>query len=133
MAIPNLPNKKKNGDYQVIQDYQKLNSYTVPNKTPLLLITDLINQLHSKTLFTKFNIQMGYNNIQIKDGDQQKAAFTTPLGQYKPIVMSFGLRNALGTFMQTMNRLFRNVQNKYPREVQIYMDDILIAMADNPK
>ena len=25
---------------------------------------------------------MGYNNIRIKEGDQEKAAFTTPLGQY---------------------------------------------------
>ena len=119
--------KKKNGDYRVIQDYRKLNSYTVPDKTPLLLIPDLINQLHGKTLFTKFDIRMGYNNIRIKDGDQQKAAFTTPLGQYEPMVISFGLRNAPGTFMHTMNRIFRTLQNKYPGEIQVYMDDILIA------
>ena len=97
--------KKKNGDYRVIQDYRKLNSFTVPDKTPLPLIPDLINQLHGKTLFTKFDIRMGYNNIQIKDGNQQKATFTIPLGQYEPMVMSFGLRNAPGTFMRTMNRL----------------------------
>ena len=48
--------KKKNGDYRVIQDYRKLNSFTVPDKTPLPLITDLISQLHGKTLFTKFDI-----------------------------------------------------------------------------
>ena len=119
--------KKKNGDYRVVQDYQKLNSYTIPDKTPLPLIADLIEQLGGKTLFTKFDIRMGYNNIRIKDEDQEKAAFTTPLGQYEPMVMNFGLRNAPGTFIRTMNRLFRNVQNKYPGEVQIYMDDILIA------
>ena len=123
--------KKKNGDYRVIQDYQKLNSFTIPDKTPLPLITDLINQLHGKTLFTKFDIRMGYNNIRIKDGDQQKAAFTTPLGQYEPIVMSFGLRNAPGTFMRAMNKLFQNVQNKYPGSIQIYMDNILIATNDD--
>ena len=95
--------KKKNGDYQVVQDYQKLNSYTIPDKTLLLLIFNIIEQLSEKTLFTKFNIRMGYNNIRIKDGDQEKAAFTTPLGQYKPMVISFGLRNAPGTFIRTMN------------------------------
>jgi len=119
--------KKKNGDYRVVQDYQKLNSYTIPNKTPLPLISDLIEQLGGKTLSTKFDIRMGYNNIRIKEGDQEKAAFTTPLGQYEPMVMNFGLQNAPGTFMRTMNRLFRNVQNKHPGEIQIYMDDILIA------
>ena len=52
---------------------------------------------------------MGYNNIQIKEGNQQKATFTTPLGQYEPMVMNFGLRNALGTFMRTMNHLFQTI------------------------
>ena len=123
--------KKKNGDYRVIQDYWKLNSFTVLDKTPLLLIPDLINQFHRKTLFTKFNICMEYNNIRIKEGDQQKATFTISLGQYKPMVMSFGLRNAPGTFMRTMNRLFWTLQNKYPREIQIYMDNILIATTND--
>ena len=30
-----------------------------------------------------------------------------------------------------MNCLFQNVQNKYPREVHIYMDDILVATLDD--
>lgn len=119
--------KKKNGDYRVVQDYRKLNSYTVLDKTPLPLISNIVEQLGGKTLFTKFDIRMGYNNIRIKEGDQEKAAFTTPLGQYEPMVMSFRLRNASGTFIRTMNRLFQNVQNKYPEEVHIYMDDILVA------
>lgn len=123
--------KKKNGDYWVIQDYQKLNLFTVLDKTPLPLIPNLINQFHRKTLFTKFDIWIGYNNIQIKDGDQQKATFTTPLGQYEPMVMSFGLWNAPGTFMRIMNKLFQTVQNKYPGEIQIYMDDILIATSND--
>ena len=47
---------KKNGDYRVVQDYIKLNKFTKPDKHPLPLIADLINQLHGKTLFTKFDI-----------------------------------------------------------------------------
>jgi hypothetical protein len=70
---------------------------------------------------------MGYNNIRIADGDQEKAAFTTPLGQYKPMVMNFGLCNAPATFVHTMTRVFRTLQNTYPGEILIYMDDILIA------
>ena len=83
---------KKDGSYRVVQDYIKLNKFTKPDKHPLPLIADLINQLHGKTLFTKFDIRMGYNNIRIKEGDQEKAAFTTPLGQYEPMVMNFGYK-----------------------------------------
>jgi hypothetical protein len=61
--------KKKNRDYRVVQDYQMLNRFTIPDKHPLLLITNLIEQLHGKTLFTKFDIHMGYNNIRIAEGD----------------------------------------------------------------
>jgi hypothetical protein len=99
----------------------------VPDKHPLPLITNLIEQLHRKTLFTKFNICIGYNNIRIADGNQEKAAFTTPLGQYEPMVMNFGLCNAPATFVRAMTRVFRTLQNMYPGEVLIYMDDILIA------
>jgi hypothetical protein len=91
--------EKKNGDYRIVQNYKVLNEHTAPDKHPLPLITTLIEQLHGKTLFTKFNIRMGYNNIRIADGDQEKAAFTTPLGQYEPMVMNFGLCNAPATFV----------------------------------
>jgi hypothetical protein len=119
--------KKKNNDYRVVQDYQQLNKYTIPDRHPLPLITDLIEQLHGKQLFTKFDIQMGYNNIRIKEEDQHKAAFTTPLRQFEPTVMSFGLCNAPGTFVRMMNRVFRPLLGKYPQELLIYMDNILIA------
>lgn len=76
---------------------------------------------------------MGYNNIRIKEGDQEKAAFTTPLEQYEPMVMSFGLWNAPETFMRTMNCLFQNIQNKYSRKIHIYMDDILVATPNDVK
>ncbi|HYT43323.1 MAG TPA: hypothetical protein VEP90_13380, partial [Methylomirabilota bacterium] len=59
-ASPTFLIKKKNGDYQVIQDYQTLNAWTIPNVSPLLLIAPLIEKLHGKTLFTKFDIQWGY-------------------------------------------------------------------------
>jgi hypothetical protein len=68
-ACPMFFIKKKNGDYCIIQDYWQLNQFTVPDATPLPLITLLIEKLHGKTLFTKFDIQSGYHNIWIKDSD----------------------------------------------------------------
>src|SRR6267154_3243025 len=60
--------EKKNADYRVVQDYRTLNKNTDPDKHPLPLISDLIDQLSGKSLFTKFDIRMGYNNIRIKEG-----------------------------------------------------------------
>jgi hypothetical protein len=108
-----------------------LNEHMIPDKHPFPLITNLIKQLHGKTLFTKFDIHMGYNNIRIANRDQEKVAFTTPLRQYELMVMNFRLCNAPATFIWAMIRVFRTLQNTYPREILIYMDDILVTTPNN--
>jgi hypothetical protein len=64
-----------------------LNKWTVPNKYPLPLIPDLIHSIAGKMLFTKFNVQWGYNNIPIKPGDEWKATFKTSEGLFEPTVI----------------------------------------------
>ena len=59
--------KKKDGKLWPIQDYQKLNQYTIQNKYPLPLIPELISQVKEVNLFSKFDICWGYNNVRIKD------------------------------------------------------------------
>ena len=54
---------KKDGTLRPCQDYRYLNSFTVQNAYPLPLIPELIDNMKDSTLFTKFNIRWGYNNI----------------------------------------------------------------------
>ena len=89
---------KKDGSLRPVQDYRALNDLTVKDAYPLPLIDNLFNQLGDASIFTKFDVRAGYNNIRIKDGDQHKAAFITPFGLYEPMVMFFGLCNAPATF-----------------------------------
>ncbi len=117
--------KKKNGDLHPVQDYRRLNSLTVKNRYPLPLISELIDQVRKARLFTKLDIRWGYNNVQIKEGDEWKGAFKTNLGLYEPCVMFFGLTNSPSTFQTMMDTIFRNLVTM--GEVIIYMDDILIA------
>ena len=70
---------KKDGILHPCQDYHYLNSHTVQNAYPLPLIPELIDDMKESTLFTKFDIQWGYNNICIWEEDQWKAAFITPI------------------------------------------------------
>ncbi len=90
--------KKKDGKLRPVQDYRKLNEQTVCNTYPLPLIKMILKQPEGKSLFTKFNIQWGYNNIRIKEGDKWKATFKTPKGLFEPQVMFFGLTNSPATF-----------------------------------
>jgi hypothetical protein len=112
-------------------DYRVLNSWTVHDTYPLPLINTIIEKLQGKKLFTKFDIRWGYENIRIREEDQHKAAFKTPLGLFQPCVMFFGLTNSPTTFSRTMAWMFQPLINKYPNELFVYMDDILIATEDD--
>jgi Reverse transcriptase (RNA-dependent DNA polymerase) len=63
--------------------------------------------------------------------DRHKAAFQTPYSLYQPNVMYFGLTNSPPTFQKTMDCLFRPLKDKYLGMLFVYMDDILIATADD--
>ncbi len=123
--------KKKDGKLWPVQDYRKLNKQTICNTYPLPLIKMILEQLEGKSLFTKFDIQWGYNNIQIKEGDEWKAAFKTPKGLFELRVMFFGLTNSPATFQRTMNCMFQEMKMRYPTKLFMYMDDILIATNNN--
>jgi hypothetical protein len=55
--------KKKDGKLQLVQDYRQLNSHMVQNQYPLPLIAQLISDLSGAYIFSKLDIQQGYNNV----------------------------------------------------------------------
>lgn len=120
--------KKKTGDLRLVQDYRRLNAITVKNRYPLPLISELTDRLRNATLFTKFDIRWGYNNIRIKAGDEWKAVFVTNRGLYEPLVMFFGLTNSPATFQNVMNDIFRDLITE--GKITVYLDDILIFSTD---
>jgi len=73
---------KKDGGKRMVMDYRKLNRQTVKNNYPLLLITELVDNMWSKQVFTKMDLQWGYNNVCIKEGDEWKVVFTTHMGSF---------------------------------------------------
>ena len=122
--------KKKDGKLQPIQDYQKLNEYTIKNKYPLPLIPELITRVKKVNIFSEFDIRWGYNNVQIKAGDKHKAALKIKYGLYKPGVMFFRLTNSPATFQAMMDHLLQPWSDKWEQEGVTgswYMDDVLIT------
>jgi len=89
---------KKDRKKRMVQDYQYLNSWTIKNNYPLPLISDLIDSIGKKKVFTKMDLRWEYNNVRIKEGDEWKAAFLMPEGSFEPTVMFFGLTNSPATF-----------------------------------
>ena len=116
---------KKDGKKRMVQDYRYLNEWTVKNNYPLPLILDVLENIGTKKVFTKMDLRWEYNNVRIKEGDEWKAAFTTPEGSFKPIVMFFGLTNSPAMFQAMINKLLRDLTNT--GKVAVFIDNIIVG------
>jgi hypothetical protein len=105
--------KKKDGSMRMCIDYQNLNVVIVKNKHPLPRIDDLLDQLKDAKFFSKIDLRSGYHQMKIRSEDIPKTAFVTRYGQYKFIVVSFSLTNALAYFLNMMNKVFMDELDKF--------------------
>ena len=116
---------KKDGKKRMVQDYWYLNCWTVKNNYLLPLISDLIDSIGKKKVFTKMDLCWGYNNVRIKEEDEWKAAFSTPEGSFELTVMFFGLTNSPAIFQAMINNLLRDLVVE--KKVAVFIDNVMIA------
>ena len=116
---------KKDGKKWMVQDYRYLNEWTIKNNYPLPLISNVLENIGTKKMFTKMDLRWGYNNVRIKEGDEWKMAFTTLERSFKPMVMFFWLTNSPATFQAMMNKLLRDLINT--GKVAVFIDDVIVG------
>ena len=119
--------KKKNANIErgvprLVINYKPLNKvlewvrYPIPNKR------DLVNRLNKAVVFSKFDMKSGFWQVEIRESDRYKTAFTTPFGHYEWNVIPFGLKNVPSEFQNIMNETF----NPFSSHSIVYIDDVLI-------
>ena len=93
-------------------------SYSLP------LISELLDIVRQAKYITKFDMQQGYYNVHLREGDEYKAAFRTNQGLFKPTVIPFGLTNTPTIFQRFINHILADLINT--RQVVVYLNNILI-------
>jgi hypothetical protein len=115
--------KKDTEERRLCFDYRPVNDVTIKNNSSLPNIEELFDQLRGAKFFSKIDLRSGYHQIRIHPDDVDKTAFNTRYGHYEFLVVPFGLCNAPSTFMDMMQRVFRDCVDEY---VIVFMDDILV-------
>uniref|UniRef100_A0A3Q3B4W6 ribonuclease H n=1 Tax=Kryptolebias marmoratus TaxID=37003 RepID=A0A3Q3B4W6_KRYMA len=83
---------KKDGTLRPCIDYRGLNQITVKNRYPLPLLSSAFETVQGMTVFSKLDLRNAYHLVRIRQGDEWKTAFKTPLGQFEYLVIPTAVR-----------------------------------------
>ena len=73
---------KKDGKLRLCIDYRRLNQQTERDPFPTPVVPDLIVRTRGTRMFSKLDLQAGFHQLRLQDGDQEKTAFSTPFGLF---------------------------------------------------
>ena len=124
IAAPFFFVKKKDGALRPVQDYRRINSWTIKDVWPLPLISEVMTKIKDAKIFSKMDVRWGFNTLRLRKGNEFKAAFTTHCGMFELTVMFFGLTNLPVTFQRMMDHIFAELIGQ--GKIIVYMDDILV-------
>ena len=115
--------KKNNGKWRTCVDFTDLNRACPKDSYPFLRIDTLVDSTAKHELLSFMDAFSGYNQIKMKEEDQEKTSFVTSQGIFCYKVMPFGFKNAGATYQRLMNKMFTH---QLGRNVQVYVDDMLV-------
>src|SRR6185503_16978706 len=90
---------------------------------PLPRIDQIVDFTSGCDLLSFLDAYSVFHQIQMSRENRKHTAFVTVDGLYCYIVMPYGLRNALPTFVRAMNKTFCNLIRDI---VKVYVDDIVV-------
>jgi hypothetical protein len=116
--------KKPGRGIRLYIDYRKLNAITKKDRYFILFIKKIMANVTGCKIITRLDIRKAFNCIRLTiPKDEDLLTFCTPLGNYKPKVLQFGLINRPATFQRFINDMLFDYLNVF---CTAYLDDILI-------
>jgi hypothetical protein len=114
---------KANGKLRMCIDYTSLNKACPKDPYPLPRIDQIVDSTSGCDLLSFLDAYSSFHQIQMCREDRKHTAFVTVDGLYCYVVMLYGLKNALPTFVRAMSNTFRDLIRD---KVEVYVDDIVV-------
>ena len=115
--------RRHDGSYCMCIEYCKLNLCTSKDAISLARTDDVLDALGGGQCFSCLDLACGYRQVQVKEEDRPKTAFSTHGGQVHWRVMPFGLTNGTASFTRLMNLALSELTSTH---CLAYLDDIII-------
>ncbi|XP_075732859.1 uncharacterized protein LOC142775380 [Rhipicephalus microplus] len=118
MILVEVPGK----DPRPCVDYRKLNAITKDQTYPIPNVEELVEKVSAAKYVSTLDLVRGYWQVPMTKRASEYAAFVAPTGTFRPLVLSFGLKNAPFCFSRLMNRVLQGAEGY----AVPYLDDIAI-------
>jgi len=114
---------KPDGGLRFCIDHCDITGITISNRYPLPSIWEIFYLLEGAKIYTKLDVRGAYNLLRVTEWDDDKLAFRTWYGLFKPTVMQFGTMNAAAVFQWYINNTIWEALDEL---ASAYLDDLLI-------
>jgi hypothetical protein len=104
-------------------DYTNLNKACPKDPYPLPRIDQIMDSTSRCDILSFLDAYSGFHQIQMSRQDRKHTAFVTVDGLYCYVVMPYGLKNTLPTFVRAMSNTFGDLIRD---RVEVYVDDIMV-------
>lgn len=122
-GTPLVPVLKEDGSIRLCVDYSvTLNKYLVNNNHPIPRLDEIINALEGGQEFTKLDMEMAYNQMVFNFESSLLAAWSTTMGIFRALRLSFGLKTAMADFQCEMDKLTQRLPGVF-----VFVDDIIVT------
>jgi hypothetical protein len=123
LVVPKKTGPDGKRKWRMVIDFRRLNEKTIGDAYPLPDITEILDQLGQSKYFMCLDMVMGYQQIELKQGEGPKTAFCTKQGHWEYRRLPFGLKTAPATFQKMMNSVLSGLTGT---RCFVYLDDIVI-------
>lgn len=115
---------KTDGSIRLCLDPQELNKVILREYILISTLDDIRSKLVNKKYFTVFDIKKGFRHIKLDDDSTDLCTFSTPIGYFKFLRLSFNISCAPEAFIKRTQECFKDLDEE---NLIGYFDDYCVA------